>query len=102
MNLDGLFREAEIEGDLLVEEPGCDRGKHLALARCHSPVAPLESDQFVARRLQCAATLRGAMDRSQQCLVVNWLLQKVYGATLHSFDAHRNAGVPGDEHHREM
>jgi hypothetical protein len=32
MNLDGPFRDAEIEGDLLVEEPVSHQDKHLALA----------------------------------------------------------------------
>src|SRR5271170_7604937 len=102
MLLDGLLGRTEFSCDLLVEQPGRDQRKHLALARSQSLVSQFQITDCACRLKQIAAAFDAPIDRAEKIAAPDRLLEKIHGAGLHRRNAGRNVTVPGDENDREI
>src|SRR5437867_10070024 len=97
VNLDGLLRGPEVEGDLLVQQAGHNQFEHLPLAARQRIEAALDDEPFGALRAGLASARQRASDGAQQLVLVERLLEKIDGAALHGLHAHRHVAESGDE-----
>src|SRR5262245_478645 len=97
MELDGDHRDAEVEGDLLVEASARDLAEDLTLT-CGEGRQPfdvrLDEQDFLSAG---NVLLDGGVHSVEQRLVSHRLREEVYGAQLHGLYRHGNVAMPGNE-----
>src|SRR5690606_14347387 len=95
--LDRLFGDAQVRGDLLVQQTRDDLLEDLALPRREGRGTPAHQLPRGIELLVAAALNDGAVYRVQELVELNGLGEEIDGALQHRTHGGANVPVPGDE-----
>lgn len=76
MLLDGFFRSSQLGADLLIQQPGRDQCKHLALPRGQSLLASVQFAQLRSEHCESASALDRRSNASSSAVRLNGFSRK--------------------------